>query len=185
MNAPGPCPHGRLDLVEDPCPRCIGDRLVRILAREWPEESRGQLERIRKALVLTRAMLVAVEDSFRPRPVLVPDYELNRWVCGVTKKVTIGRCPCAECSPRFPIQLERGRRTSIPWEKIAPHEAQAQRNHDQSLKRLAERGGLSPHEAIWVLCDQKIDWAAIDSRKLTTEAEALVALANLIGEPLP
>jgi hypothetical protein len=34
----------------------------------------------------------------------------------------------------------------IPWERIAPHEAQALHNHDQTLERLAERGGLSPFE---------------------------------------
>jgi hypothetical protein len=48
----------------------------------------------------------------------------------------------------FPI-LRGG--ASIPWGLIAPHEAQAQRNHGQSLKRLAERGGLSASEAVAVL----------------------------------
>lgn len=43
---------------------------------------------------------------------------------------------------------------SVPWEKLEPHEAQAQRNHSQSLKRLAERGGLSACEAIAVLEDR-------------------------------
>ena len=42
-------------------------------------------------------------------------------------------------------------RLSIPWAMIAPHERQALRNHDQTLKRLAERGGLSPREAVCVL----------------------------------
>lgn len=41
--------------------------------------------------------------------------------------------------------------SSIPWKMIEPCEAQAQRNHDQSLTRLAERGGLSPVEAYAVL----------------------------------
>lgn len=40
---------------------------------------------------------------------------------------------------------------SIPWAMLAPHEEQAQRNHGQSLKRLAERGGLSHSEAIDIL----------------------------------
>lgn len=48
---------------------------------------------------------------------------------------------------RFPIQGG----PSIPWAMIAPHEAQAKTNHDQSLERLAERGGLSPGEAVAVL----------------------------------
>jgi N-acyl-D-aspartate/D-glutamate deacylase len=44
----------------------------------------------------------------------------------------------------------------IPWDLIAPHEKQAQNNHDQSLKRLAERGGLDPIEAMLVLQDQPL-----------------------------
>ncbi len=40
---------------------------------------------------------------------------------------------------------------SIPWGFIAPHEAQAQRNHGQSLKRLAERGGLAVPEALDII----------------------------------
>lgn len=35
---------------------------------------------------------------------------------------------------------------SIPWDRIAPHEAQAKHNHDQTLERLAQRGGLGPGE---------------------------------------
>lgn len=40
---------------------------------------------------------------------------------------------------------------SIPWAMIAPHEAQARKNHDQTLERLAQRGGLSPAEALCVM----------------------------------
>lgn len=43
----------------------------------------------------------------------------------------------------------------IPWAMIAPHEAQAQANHSQSLKRLDERGGLSAAEALAVLQDRR------------------------------
>ena len=41
-----------------------------------------------------------------------------------------------------------------PWALLAPHEAQAQRNHYQTLKRLAERGGLGPDEMLAVLDDR-------------------------------
>lgn len=42
----------------------------------------------------------------------------------------------------------------LPWAMIEPHEAQAKRNHGgQTLKRLAERGGLSAGEAVAVLND--------------------------------
>lgn len=31
----------------------------------------------------------------------------------------------------------------VPWEKVAPFETNAQRNHGQSLQRLSDRGGLT------------------------------------------
>jgi hypothetical protein len=37
---------------------------------------------------------------------------------------------------------------TVPWSLLAPHEAQARKNHDQSLARLAERGGLDPTEMV-------------------------------------
>lgn len=43
----------------------------------------------------------------------------------------------------------------IPWEMIAPHEERAETNHDQTLDRLAERGGLGAIEAVWILTDNK------------------------------
>ncbi len=65
----------------------------------------------------------------------------------------------------FPIMVEpRGREidaapaaggcvvvVAIPWEMIAPHEAQAFKNHSLSLERLADRGGLTTYEALAVL----------------------------------
>ncbi len=41
--------------------------------------------------------------------------------------------------------------SSIPWHTIAPYENQALANHQQTLKRLAERGGLDPTEAFFVM----------------------------------
>ncbi len=43
---------------------------------------------------------------------------------------------------------------AIPWSLITPHEKQAKSNHDQSLKRIAERGGLDPLEAVAVIEDK-------------------------------
>lgn len=44
---------------------------------------------------------------------------------------------------------------AVPWEMIAPHERQAKANHGgQTLKRLAERGGLGLAEAVAVLEDR-------------------------------
>lgn len=43
---------------------------------------------------------------------------------------------------------------ALPWPMLAPHEQQAQRNHSQSLERLAQRGGLACCEAVAVLEDR-------------------------------
>lgn len=43
---------------------------------------------------------------------------------------------------------------ALPWPMMEPHEAQAERNHSQSIARLAERGGLSACEACAVLEDR-------------------------------
>lgn len=51
-------------------------------------------------------------------------------------------------------------RTEIPWDVIAPFEKFAMANHDQTLERLAERGGLSPCEAIAVMEGRK--WRQMD-----------------------
>ena len=61
----------------------------------------------------------------------------------------------AEERQQFPIMIDSWKRAHLPWELFEPHEAQAQRNHYQSLTRLAERGGLSPAEALAVLEDRK------------------------------
>lgn len=61
----------------------------------------------------------------------------------------------------------------IPWDMILPHERQALRNHSQTLKRLAERGGLSASEAVAVLEDR-------DFRRMG-EAEAHHRLAGLVA----
>ena len=57
---------------------------------------------------------------------------------------------------RFPIMRPYGKNwerlpcpRSIPWYLL--QEAQAKSNHDQTLKRLAERGGLAPSEAVAVI----------------------------------
>jgi hypothetical protein len=61
----------------------------------------------------------------------------------------------------FPIMAEYARkerkdypRATIPWDLIAPHERQADENHDQSLATLARRGGLSREEACAIIEDR-------------------------------
>jgi hypothetical protein len=51
-------------------------------------------------------------------------------------------------------EWEQIRGYSIPWEMIAPHELQAQKNHYQTLQKLAERGGLDESESIAILEDR-------------------------------
>lgn len=43
---------------------------------------------------------------------------------------------------------------TVPWRMLLSHERQAIHNHDQTLKRLAERGGLHPSEMMAVLEDR-------------------------------
>ena len=50
----------------------------------------------------------------------------------------------------FPIRLDDVI-TGIPWDVIKPHEVQALRNHKRGLDALAERGGLTPCEALAVI----------------------------------
>lgn len=56
---------------------------------------------------------------------------------------------------RFPILWSwasyAGWPLSIPFHIIEPHRAQAMTNHQQTIERLAERGGLDPIEA-WCVC---------------------------------
>jgi len=42
----------------------------------------------------------------------------------------------------------------IPWDILVPHTNQVLQNHSQTLERLAERGGLSWLEVLWILEDK-------------------------------
>jgi hypothetical protein len=46
--------------------------------------------------------------------------------------------------------------SEVPWDLVAPHEAQALRNHHQTLDKLADRGGLDPIELLDVLQDRLV-----------------------------
>ncbi len=73
---------------------------------------------------------------------------------------------------------------SVPWSLLAPHEARAKRNHDQTLERLAERCGLSPYEMRCVLLDIGLwddrvdDRVAIDFIKASVAAHDAIAPAG-------
>ena len=70
--------------------------------------------------------------------------------------------------------------TSIPWSVIAPHERQADRNHGQTLKRLAERGGLSACEAVAVLEDR--DWHKMTDEDAVGRLKEIVRAAEQGGK---
>jgi hypothetical protein len=70
----------------------------------------------------------------------------------------------------------------MPLAIVLPHEKQAQRNHGQTLHRLAERGGLSACELAAVLQDREWHsmpeheaWSAIFSAALLARPEATSA----------
>jgi hypothetical protein len=93
----------------------------------------------------------------------------------------------------FPIQCG----PAIPWSVIAPHERQAQLNHQQDLEMLARRGGLSPCEAIAVIEDRawhRMEDAAAHAQlqgfvdaalqpKLDAALARIAALESLINNP--
>lgn len=81
---------------------------------------------------------------------------------------------------RFPIQGA----PSIPWFIIGPQEQQAGINHSgQTLEQIAERGGLSPYEALCVIegnpyshrkfKDRK-NWGAYLHAQVSAELESMV-----------
>jgi hypothetical protein len=76
--------------------------------------------------------------------------------------------------PMFPI-LNR-----IPWAALAPHEKQAERNHSQTLRGLASRGGLSIHEAYHIMKDQ--EWPRGFQRSEVNDARYRVALMVLLRD---
>lgn len=70
----------------------------------------------------------------------------------------------------------------IPWSFVAPYEAQALKNHSQSLERLHERGGLSPEELYAVVNGvdlRDMDW---DKVNLGTAAEWLLGRLRVLED---
>lgn len=61
----------------------------------------------------------------------------------------------------------------IPWAAIEPHAAQAMANHGQTLEKIADRGGLSPSEALAIIEDRRFS--------IMPRAEAETRLARLVS----
>lgn len=81
--------------------------------------------------------------------------------------------------PMFPI-LNDPIIKCIPWAAIAAHEPQAQRNHSQTLRGLAGRGGLSIHEAYHIMKDQQ--WPRGFKRSQSNDAAYRVALMRVLHD---
>ena len=80
------------------------------------------------------------------------------------------------------VRDETGLR-SVPWSLLASHERQALENHDQTLKRLAERGGLCPSEMVAVLEDRK--WQSMDLRVAIARIQELLEVHRRTAQALP
>lgn len=65
---------------------------------------------------------------------------------------------------------------SVPWSFVERFRARAERNHSQTLERLAERGGLAPEEMWLAAHDHGLFKGKID------EQEAIDWLYDASGE---
>lgn len=89
----------------------------------------------------------------------------------------------------FPVLLSpTDRRThtlcpeSVPWELVAPHARQAERNHGgQSLADLARRGGLDPVELLAVLDGRPYPWDAARADGPGTLKGCVLELLKRVG----
>lgn len=83
------------------------------------------------------------------------------------------------------VWLDEGCPTEVPYHIVELHEEQAQKNHKQTVERLAERGGLDPAELLAVISD--CPWqqvremtlpTVVSLLKLRLQAEGICALRN-------
>lgn len=66
---------------------------------------------------------------------------------------------------------------TVPWAVVEPHEAQARSNHGQTLRRLAERGGLCLQEMVAVLADK--EWRVV---KHLSDDQAAAHINDLVRQ---
>jgi len=164
------CPDARMTADENDA--VYAGRLEYARCRWWAP--RAEIAGYQRELAQARA---DIETVSRSRDAAIADRTAYADRYGAELRATVERLTRerdeAQASRRrFPIMGG----PSIPWRVIAPHEAQARINHDQSLERLAQRGGLSPAEAHFVLADRK--WPRGMSDEDWCQAE-IAALAEL------
>lgn len=80
----------------------------------------------------------------------------------------------------FPVQ-RHGRHDDcpleVPWNFISPHAAQAHNNHDQTLERLAERGGLDASEMVAIIDNRP--WHPMSDERAVARLKELLALHDV------
>ena len=69
---------------------------------------------------------------------------------------------------------EAGLPKGVPWSFVEPHEDQALSNHEQTLDRLAQRGGLGADELLAVVTGQ--DWRTFHHTPFSEIAAELLRL---------
>ena len=77
-----------------------------------------------------------------------------------------------EDGPAYPVHSTG---ETVPWSFLAPHEPQAIKNHGQTLKRLAERGGLAWSEILDIVRGNS--WGTT-SNQLKARADVLALLKS-------
>ena len=80
----------------------------------------------------------------------------------------------------FPIHSHDAKHlplTSVPWDFLEPHREQIERNHSQTLERLAERGGLALEEMYYGIRGERLRFGS-DSRRNPRAGE--IVLAELV-----
>lgn len=87
-----------------------------------------------------------------------------------------------EADSLFPIMGDRvqERRGYVPMAILRRHQAQALRNHSQTVERLRERGGLDPQEALATISDQS--WR---ERKFRSGDDAWNEIRRLVALEFP
>lgn len=74
----------------------------------------------------------------------------------------------------FPILGEHGQ--AVPFDIVLRHQAQAVKNHGQSVHRLAERGGLDWHELLAVLSD--VRWRQVSTLSKSAARAAAIKIVE-------
>lgn len=90
-----------------------------------------------------------------------------------------------EAFPIIDYEKYLGCPDTVPLGLLKPHEAQAKTNHQQTLKELSSRGGLSPMEAVAIIGDKRYDdyWIHVDKEQ--RPQLAVMKLRKLVADYRP